>query len=150
MKGYLISIVIAAVATSLSELVMPQGRLKNTVRVVLAICLTAVMVAPLSSFDFSTALSADTDIATDANFENFIDESMKNYYEKQFKKRLLECDLVTDKIYVEIEGLKKKKAEVYLSNTVMEENGAHINISVIKDYVAEALSLDGDILSVYV
>ena len=150
MTAYVISVLVVAVGLTIAELIIPSGKLKGTVKVVLSIIFLAVMIQPIANLDISSAINFDS-------FENYKDDSvvfyveknMKSYYESLIYNELLICDLVAEKVNVEVCNTEITKVEIYLSNLVIDENYEHINISVIKNYISDKLSIDGDILSVY-
>ena len=150
MKSYLISVLVSAVVLSLAELVIPSGRLKGTVKVIMSLTFMAVMIMPIVNFDLSDSFRPQPEYENaQETFNSYVDSEVSEYYENYYKQRLFDNDLVAEKIIVESRGMKITKVDVYLSNLVIVENDEHININVIKNYIAEKLSLDSGILSVY-
>lgn len=149
MTEYLISVLVVAVSLTVAEFVIPSGRIKNTVQTALALVFISVMVKPIITFDFDNIFSDNFNYDKEVSITSYFDKTLENYYEKYYKDELLKADLVAEKVKVEISENKINIIEIYLSNLVIEENNEHINITVIRNYIAEKLNLNKEILFVY-
>ncbi len=151
MTSYIISVLVVAVVLTVAELIIPSGKLKNTVTVVLSIVFLAIMIKPIANLDVENLfdLSKIEDFSEDNAVSAYVETNLKSYYEKSIIKELLLNELVAEKVNVELCNTQITKVEIYLSNLVIDENYGHINISVIESYISEKLSIDSDILTVY-
>ncbi|MBE5742224.1 MAG: hypothetical protein E7360_02750 [Clostridiales bacterium] len=153
MKSYLLSVVITSVLIALSELIIPQGKLKSVVNVIFTVVLLISIISPITEIDLDEAISVfnptESEVVLDGNAENYLTSKIKDYYEKEFKIKLLGEDLVAEKIIVEINRMEIMKIQIYLSNLVIPENNEHINNIVIQNYVAEILGVDGQKVEIY-
>jgi len=156
LKPYFITIIVTAVALSLSELIIPQSKMKITVKTVFSFVFLLAMIKPFINFDFSVS---DLDFTKDKtsqmcmrqgvmsdNYEKIIAEK----YAERYKAVLKENDLICEKINVDYSDGKIKKIQVYLSNMVIAENNRNINNNVIGDYVAKTLNADRELIVIYV
>ena len=155
MKSYVISIVICSILIALTELILPQKRLKTVVNTVFSISLLVIMVKPLSSTDDDSHIPTfnqnTQNVITDAsNLNSYFDDRFEIYYQTIYQKQLLQNNLVTDKIIVEIEDMQIIRVQIFLSNLVIPEENTHINNNVIANYVAQILSLDAKKVQIYV
>ena len=128
MKAYIMSVMLTAIAVTLGELALPDGKMKSTAKILIAIAFIGVIVAPVIKFDFDS-FTNESFLSDDnrASLAATVDGKLGRYYEEDIKSRLLENDLVAEKVVVEIEEMNFKKAEIYLSNLVFDENSEHIN-----------------------
>ncbi len=155
MKAYVISIVICSILIALTELILPQKRLKSVVNTVFSISLLVIMIKPLSNDEdqnyIPTFNQNSQQTKPDSNyFNNYFDERFEKYYEALYQRQLLNSDLVTDKIIVEIENMQILCVQIFLSNLVIPEENTHINNNVIVNYVAEILGLEKEKVQIYV
>ena len=150
MTTYITSVLIVAVSLTVAQLVLPKGRLKTAVEAAISVIFIAAMVIPFTDLDFNSLIEPETaTVSTDLNLDGASVE-MEKYCEKYFKERLKNIDLIAERVEVEISRGEIIKIDIYLSNLVIEENNAHININVIENYVAEKLSLNPEKISVHV
>ena len=155
MKAYVISIVICSILIALTELILPQKRLKSVVNTVFSISLLVIMIKPLSNDEdqiyIPTFNQNSQQTKPDSNyFNNYFDERFEKYYETLYQRQLLNSDLVTDKIIVEIENMQILSVQIFLSNLVIPEENTHINNNVIVNYLAEILGLEKEKVQIYV
>ncbi|MBO4262290.1 MAG: hypothetical protein J5903_00710 [Clostridia bacterium] len=150
MKTYIISVLVAAVLFSLCEMIVPSGKIKTTVKLVLSAAFALVMIAPIFDFDASELFSFDVETETaQAELTAYVDEKTSSTYGKYIKEILLQNDLVAEKVEVEICRMKIEKVRIYLSNLVIPENDGHINNNVIGEYVAGLLGLNCETVEIY-
>ena len=154
MKTYIISVVISSVLISLSELIIPQGKLKTVVSTVFSIVLLISMISPLIDFNFDDSeyvFSNTSESQTEniQNFDDYFDLKAEEYYSSHYKNLLKENDLICERVIVEISKLKIKKIQIFLSNLVIPENNEHINNNVIRNYVAEILGIPKERIEIY-
>lgn len=156
LKPYFITIIVTAVALSLSELIIPQSKMKITVKTVFSFVFLLAMIKPFINFDFSVS---DLDFTKDKTSQTYMRQGvMSDNYEKiiaekyaeRYKAVLKENDLICEKINVDYSDGKIKKIQVYLSNMVIAENNRNINNNVIGDYVAKTLNADRELIVIYV
>ncbi len=156
LKPYFITIIVTAVALSLSELIIPQSKMKITVKTVFSFVFLLAMIKPFINFDFSVS---DLDFTKDKTSQTYMRQGvMSDNYEKiiaekyaeRYKAVLKENDLICEKINVDYSDGKIKKIQVYLSNMVIDENNRNINNNVIGDYVAKTLNADRELIVIYV
>ena len=154
MKTYIISVVISSVLISLSELIIPQGKLKTVVSTVFSIVLLISMISPLVDFNFddSKYVFSNTDESiteSKQNFDEYFDLKAEEYYSNRYKNLLKENDLICERVIVEISKLNIQKIQIFLSNLVIPENNEHINNNVIRNYVAEILGIPKERIEIY-
>lgn len=156
LKPYFITIIVTAVALSLSELIIPQSKMKITVKTVFSFVFLLAMIKPFINFDFSVS---DLDFTKDKTSQTYMRQGVisDNYekiiaekYAERYKAVLKENDLICEKINVDYSDGKIKKIQVYLSNMVIAENNRNINNNVIGDYVAKTLNADRELIVIYV
>ena len=155
MKPYIISVVICSILISLTELIVPQKRLKSVVSTVFSLSLLTVMIKPLNSgevqINIPTFNQNSAQITTDVNYLNeYFEDRFEKYYQTLFEKQLRSNDLITEKIIVEIVNTQIENVQIFLSNLVIPEKNEHINNNVIANYVAEILDLDVKKVQIYV
>ena len=152
MKTYLFSICIAAIVISLCEFIMPQGRMKNAVWMVISVLFAITMIKPILNLNLEETFDIDKYIYYDEQSVTvgYFDDKSEEYFSEYYKAALLENDLVTEKVEVEISRMNIEKIIVYLSNLVIEENNELINNTVIREYVASALGVEPEKVVVYV
>ena len=152
MKEYVISVVITSVLIALSELIIPQGKLKSIVSMIFTITLLISIISPFDSIeDLTPVFNLNTEYKENINEETKIafEKEIENFYEKQIKTKLLAENLVTEKINVEISGIEIVRIQIYLSNLVIPENNEHINNNVIRNYVAEKIGIETEKVEIY-
>ena len=154
MKEYLISIVLTAVSIAISELILPQGKLKTIVNTVFSLTMLISVISPLSSSEEINADFIFNEIDSnlnqyDSSINNYFDMRAEELYAIQFKNQLLENNLVAEQIIVEIYNMKINKIKIYLSNLVIPEENSHINNNVIAIYIANVLEVDQEMVEVY-
>lgn len=152
MKTYLISLLVTVVLISLVQMILPKGKTASAATGVLSVAMILCFLKPTGSLSFDFSKAEENSAAYEKSVTSFnllADKYLKKYYESAFSDVLKKNDLVCDKIIVEISDKKIVKAEIYLSNPVIDENYEHININVITDYVAETLGIEREILTVY-
>lgn len=154
MKTYIISVVISSVLISLSELIIPQGKLKTVVSTVFSIVLLISMISPLVDFNFDESeyvFSNTSESQTEniQNFDEYFDLKAEEYYSNRYKNILKENDLICERVIVEISKLNIQKIQIFLSNLVIPENNEHINNNVIRNYVAEILGVPRERIEIY-
>ena len=147
MKQYLISVVITAVLIALSELILPHGKLRAVVNTVFAIVLLLCLISPISRVDdFELSKEVFIGEPSTPNLNQgvtaYFDGRISAYYENEFKNKLFDEDLITERIEVEICNTQIVKIQIYLSNLVIPEENSHINITVIKNYLSKILGVD--------
>ena len=153
MKTYLISIVITSVIIALSELIIPQGKLKTVVTTVLSVVLLIAMINPFAEIDLDGSQSVfnpdESQNSSQTTSSDYYDERLKDYYQKIFIEKLKSNDLICEKVIVEISQTSIKKIQIFLSNLVIPENNEHINNNVIANYVAEILGVNAQKVEIY-
>lgn len=152
MKTYLISLLVTVVLISVVQMILPRGKTAAVATGVLSVAMVLCFLKPASSLSFDFSERGEADSAYEKNVSSFnllTDKYLKKYYESAFSDVLKRNDLICDKVIVEICDKKIIRAEIYLSNMVIDENYEHININVITDYVAETLGIEREILTVY-
>lgn len=153
MKSYVTLILVACVCVSLAELILPQGKIKKCACVALSAVFALTAAYPLAkneisesfSYAFGEVFSAEYDKAVN----DVIEDNIKTSYAKGVKSRLLDVDLVAERVEVEYCRGLIEKIDIYLSNAVFTDESKHIDNNVIADYVCKELNLDRGKVSVY-
>ena len=155
MKSYLISVVTTAVVIALSELIVPQGKLKTIVSTVLSIVLLIAMLTPFLNIQKDETQSVfnpdngQSESLESQDFDGYFDDRLKEYYQKIFLQKLKTNDLICEKVIVEISNTSIKKIKIFLSNLVIPEDNEHINNIVIANFVAEILGVNAEKVEIY-
>ena len=153
MKSYIISIVITSILIAITELILPQGKLKSVINTVFSLTLLTVMLTPLknSEYDYTVpTFGTTTESSIDlTNLNEYYDDRIERYYQDLYKNQLLNNNLVTEKVIVEITNMQIDKIKIFLSNLVIPEENSHINNNVIANYVAEILGVDAKKVEIY-
>ena len=155
MKSYIVSIVICSILIALTELILPQKKLKSVVSTVFSLTLLVVMIKPLSTknneeFTFTFTTNEQPTIIDTSYLNAYFDDRLELYYQTVYKNQLLNNDLVAEKIIIELSDMKIVNVQIFLSNLVIPEENSHINNNVIKNYVANILGLDPKKVQIYV
>ena len=149
MKEYFITVFITVVVISLIQILLPKGKISKAATCVLSVVITFCFFNVAKLFPLENIFDL-TEAATDCgNLDEYVDKNLKEYYECAFFTVMKENDLICERVYVEICDKKLTKIEIYLSNLVIDGDNEHINNNVITDYVAAALGVDKEILTVY-
>ncbi|MBR2337563.1 MAG: hypothetical protein IKA61_06440 [Clostridia bacterium] len=155
MKSYILSIIVTSVAIALSELILPQGRLKPVVSTAFSLALLFCVISPLkntSDFgDISAVLKNEPSVVTPdvSQVNTYFDGRIEKYYQSVFKNQLLNNSLVAEEVIVETDNLKIIKVKIFLSNLVIPEENSHIDNNVIANYVAEILGVEQSKVEIY-
>ena len=156
MNTYFLSIITTSIIVALSEMILPNGKLKSVVNTVFSIAILFTIVSTIvgiSENDFDFSFNNTDSGQKNENVEyvaDFFDNSIKEYYQKFFADKLKENDLIAERVEVEICNMKIEKVYVFLSNLVIPNENAHINNNVIKNYVSKVLNLAENQIELYV
>lgn len=153
MKTYLISVVVTSIVIALSELIIPQGKLKTVVNTVLSIVLLIAMITPFADIKVEDDLPVFNPNNQSQGYEidenGYFDQRLKPYIEQVYLNKLKDNDLICEKVIVEISQTTIKKIKIFLSNLVIPEDNSHINNSVIANYVARILGVNKEKVEIY-
>lgn len=138
------------VLSVIGEMLTPNGRMKNSVRMVFALITTLVFISPLLSlgkyeFDFGklfdeSYMEADTAFAeyADGVREKLVEKTVKEYLEKKgVEGAAVDCEASASGGAVNIKNIL-----INLSHSVITENGGHINNYELAKEVAELFKID--------
>lgn len=153
MKSYVILILVACVCVSLAELILPQGKIKKCACVALSAVFALTAAYPLAKGEmgdvFSYVIGDVSPIECDKAMNDFIENKIRTSYAEGIKSRLLDIDLVAERVDVEYCRGQILKTDIYLSNAVFTDEAKHIDNNVIADYVCKELNLNREKVSVY-
>ena len=153
MKSYVILILVACVCISLAELILPQGKIKKCACVALSAVFALTAAYPLAKNEigesFSYAFGEVSSVEYDKAVSDIIEDKIQTSYAEGVKNRLLDIDLVAERVEVEYCRGQITKIDIYLSNAVFTDETEHIDNNVIADYVCKELNLDRGKVSVY-
>ena len=156
MTAYLITIITTSIIIALSEMILPNGKLKVVVSTVFSITILFTVLNAVNSIseeDFEYVFNFENDQTESENL-NYInehfDKSTAKYYQTLYITQLKDQDLIAERVNVEICNLEIVKVEVFLSNLVIPTKNEHINNNVIKSYVSKVLNLSEEKVYVYV
>ncbi len=153
MSAYLICVALSSVFLSLSELILPRGKTKNCVKIVLSVCFALILIKPFAiktAIGDSGSIAANDTLEISVDVSDEIDKILAKSYENDIKTELLRNDLVCESVNVEICRGEIKKIRIYLSNFVIIDEQAGINNIVVRNYVAEKLKFSPDKIEIYV
>lgn len=153
MKNYITMILVACLCVSLAELILPQGKIKKCACVALSVVFALTAAYPLakgrSSDNFSFAFGEISSVEYDKAVNDLIENKIQTSYAQSIKNRLLNVDLVAERVEVEYCRGSITKIDIYLSNAVFADETKHIDNNVIADYVCKELNLNRGKVSVY-
>ena len=155
MKAYIISIIITSILIALTELILPQGRLKSVVNTVFSLTMLLVTISPLSNIEADISIPTfnqsqnNNDLDTEY-LNDYFEVRLENYYADLFQKQLFRSDLITEKIIVDIKDMQIENVQIFLSNLVIPEENTHINNNVIANYVSDVLGISVKKVEIYV
>ena len=153
MKTYLISVIVTSIVIALSELIIPQGKLKTVVNTALSIVLLIAMISPFADINVEDNLPVFNPNEKNEHYEidenGYFDQRLKQYFERVYTEKLKANDLICEKVVVEISQSSIKKIQIFLSNLVIPNDNSHINNSVIANYVARVLGINKEKVEIY-
>ena len=156
MSGWLIKVTAIKIVTSCAELLLPDGKTKNSCKTVLSLVCLAVLIEPLAhfsnfEFDFSKVFN-------DNSYNDEFVDTTNDYYsslcENEIRKTLEEKGVVCEKCEVVGKIEKGKfnfeKIAVKIKNSVISGKDEHIISNVeIQKLLANLLSVSEDMVFVY-
>lgn len=157
MKEWLISLTSVIIATSVAEVLLPSGKIRNVCKTVLSLVCLLVLISPLASLNDGELSIAE--IKDKAEQSELFRENLNNYYDKITEQLVENC--LSDKGIKGIataEGeLDKqnnysiKKIIVKISGEVLSDKDGHIiDIVEITEFLSERLNVSESRVIVYV
>ena len=144
-KLYFISVTVGCIFLALSELILPQGKIKKCAAYALSVCFALIVISPFTKNDDSFF----TIITSDDTVEDTLERLTEKSYENTYIIILEDYDLIAERVEVEICRSEIQKIRIYLSNLVIKDSDERININVITKYISEILNADIDKIEVY-
>lgn len=151
-KWYFISVTVGCIFLALSELILPQGKIKKCAAYALSVCFALIVISPFTKNDdsfFTMITSENTSIVPDDTVEDTLERLTEKSYENTYIIILEDYDLIAERVEVEICRSEIQKIRIYLSNLVIKDSDERININVITKYISEILNADIDKIEVY-
>ena len=147
-----LSILGIAVITTVAEMLLPQGKMRNIIRSVTATVAAFVIITPLPqlfkhgvAFDF---LSADG-VATDSEYLEYIEQTKRELICASAAEYLKQNGVEGVAVSVELDGFKVISATAKIVDSGITEDGAHINKSEITKLLAEYFGIDKEAVMAY-
>lgn len=142
MTEYLLGIVGIIFLVSISEIILPEGKIGHYLKSVFAIIVLLVVVEPISKIRFNglTFTFEETEVDYQENYINFINETKVKVLNQKFTKYLYDKGI--DKVDLEIiydfndNIFSVKKVLLNLGKSVIIGENKHINI---KETVVQAV-----------
>ena len=151
--SYLLSLTALVVITAVSQMILPDGRLKKTSKTIFCLVLITCMIKPVivsESFDFDFSYA---NLAIDENAVYRIDtlktEEIKEYLVKILDKEGIPYKNVDIVLYDDLLNAKIKKVIVKLNKSRIKDESEHINITrKTICLLKETLSVDDEVIIV--
>lgn len=140
-----------AVISTVSEMLLPQGKTRNVIRSVMATVATLAMVTPLpqifnNGFDFDFS---DGYVTLDKSYIEYVEKSNARVAEDGANEYLRQQGYSGIKVFVVLDGYKVKSVTAKVDDFGITQNGEHINKSEITALIAEYFGIDREAIMVY-
>lgn len=151
LKNYIISLVSVSLLTAISQIITPEGKLKNVSKTIFSFIVILTIISPIVSgklkinFDFENNFS---DVTVDETAVNLIYEEREDLIEKSCERLLKENDIIGVRVDVVFSG-KVEKVTLNFGDLRITEETEHINIiSKTIDILSDFLSIKKEIIEV--
>lgn len=151
LKTYIISLVSVSLLTTITQIITPEGKLKNVCKTIFGFIVVLTVISPAVSgklkinFDFENSLS---DVAVDDRAVNLIYEEREGGIEDSCERILDENGIVGVRVDVVFNG-KVEKVSLNFDDLRITEETEHINIiSKTIDILSDFLSIKKEIIEV--
>ncbi len=157
LSGYLLSLTALVVIASVSQMILPDGRLKKTSKVIFCLVLITCLLKPIFvnltfdlNFDFDTSSSTQTiDQTSICQIDKLKSEEIENYAKTILDKENIPYEDVNVELLSGSTNLNLKKIAVKLNKSRIKDESEHINITrkticILK----ERLSLNEEVIEV--
>lgn len=151
LKTYIISLVSVSLLTAITQIITPDGKLKNVSKTVFSFIVILTIISPVVSgklkinFDFENNLS---DVTVDETAVNLIYEEREGVIEKNCESILKENGIIGVRVDVVFSG-KVEKVTLNFADLRITEETEHINIiSKTIDILSDFLSIKKEIIEV--
>lgn len=151
LKTYIISLVSVSLLTAITQIITPEGKLKNVSKTIFSFIVILTIISPVVSgklkinFDFENNLS---DVTVDEKAVNLIYEEREMLIEKNCESILKENGIIGVRIDVVFSG-KVEKVTLNFEDLRITEETEHINIiSKTIDILSDFLSIKKEIIKV--
>lgn len=155
-KTYALSVAVVVIITEISDLLLPSGKMKNSVRTVFSILTILIFSSPAISFfknefNFSEIFETTT-VEVDQNFIDYSYQVRNKLLEDEARRSLKNEGIEFSSVRVETENsfgvINVKKIEINLGDLVINENEWHIYKSRARTVVATALKVDEKVVTI--
>ncbi len=147
-----LSILGLAVITTIAEMLLPRGKMRNVIRSVTATVAALVIITPLpkifkdgANFDFF----GDDAVETDSEYLEYIEETKCKLISNAARDYLAQKGYDGVEITVTLDGFKVKSATANIVETGITGDDGHINKSEIKKLLAEYFGIDKEAVMAY-
>ncbi len=159
MNQWLYSIVVSVIITTIISIILPEGRLRQSIQCVFSIVLILIIVNPILKASKNQSLFFSNDFVVDENISNdylnYVYEIKSNSLSKECENLLSEIGISGAEIQINYSIEKDfsfsiKLVNVNLSNAVISSNKEHIVvIEEAKTLLSNKLNLNKDKVNVY-
>ena len=119
-KNWALSICVAGLAITVTQIVIPKGNVRRTLEIVLRVFLLSVLVSPiLFSADFKGITLENFQDAVDEYSQSFeldmssmLEEEISFHIEEMIEQQLAEINVDTENVEVKVVVLGRKEAEI--------------------------------------
>lgn len=144
LKTYIISLVSVSLLTAITQIITPEGKLKNVCKTIFGFIVVLTVISPVVSgklkinFDFENSLS---DVAVDDRAVNLIYEEREWGIEDSCERILEENGIIGVRVDVVFNG-KVEKVSLNFDDLRITEETEHINI------ISKTIDILSDFLSI--
>ncbi len=154
LKSYALSVVAIVIISQIGDMLLPSGRMKNSVKVVFSVIIVLVFATPIlkiaqGSSDIESLIDniEVNSVKIDESYISYVSTSRNEIYENYVENALIgNLGVSGVKVSVTTESsdgaIAIKNVIVDLSNAVLSGNEEHINMNEVRQVVAAALSID--------
>lgn len=141
-----------AVVTTVAEMLLPKGKTRNAIRSVFAVVITLVIVTPLPTLlksGFSGGFPS-SEVQKDEEYLAYNEEAKKEMIISSCKKFLKANGHGEGySLDVTVDGWSVKTASVKFDESIITQNGEHINKSEIIRLIAEYFGIGREAIMTY-
>lgn len=157
MKEWLLSVCAVTIVTSLSVFILPEGKIGNYIKSIFAFITVLVIISPvvkLKDVSFSFDNYKNTEIGVQTGYLEYFNQKLNEGNKEVCKKIILESGLEYEDVNInyvvdDSNEYSIKNVKIILSNSVIKEDGSHINIiEDIKNKLSQRLCCEKGIIDI--
>lgn len=154
LKSYALSVVAVVIISQIGDMLLPSGRMKNSVKVVFSVIIVLVFATPIlkiaqGNSDIESLIDniEVNSLKIDESYISYVSTARNEIYGDYVENALIgNLGVSGVKVSVTTESsdgaIAIKNVVVDLSNAVLSDNEEHINMNEVRQVVAATLSID--------